>query len=199
MIFQSSNWEDISRYYRNTYVKFKDTGDRLFFIRRVDQYAVTGTDEDGTEFELFLNDDHPYEVDYVLPRKSYFQVGKRAMMLARIPAKQYQRGISNGNTILTSLNKAGGIAKHDIGFEILKQFVTKQKYWTLDEAVRNKGRNYSIALSPRFAYVPDCSMIFVDQKGIAIVDKKEQTVNLTLPIFLNEVEELIKDSKFKVL
>ena len=54
MIFKASNWEDISRYYRNTYVKFKETGDRLFFIRRVDSYAVTGTDEDGTEFELYL-------------------------------------------------------------------------------------------------------------------------------------------------
>lgn len=199
MIFQSSNWEDISRYYRNTYVKFKETGDRLFFIRRVDNYAVTGTDEDGTEFELYLNDEHPYEVDYILPRKSYFQVGKRATMLARIPAKQYQRGISNGNTMLTSLNKNGGIAKHEIGFEILKQFVTKQTYWTLEEAVKNKGRNTSIALSPRFAYVPDINTIFVDQRAIATVDKKDKTVTMALPIFRNEVLALVKDSKFKVL
>ena len=199
MIFTSTNYEDISRYYRNTYVKFKETGERLFFIRNVDAQSVRGTDEDGTEFELFLSDDHPYEVDYVLPRKSFYQMGKRAMLLARIPAKQYQRGISNGNTSLISLAKSGGISKHEISFDTLKPFVTKQTYLNMEEAVRNMGRNISAALSPRFAYVPDIGMIFVDHRAVAEVNKKEQKVKMILPIFRNEIEALVKESKFEVI
>ena len=199
MIFVSSNWEDISRYYKNTYVKFKETGEKLFYVRRVDRFAVTGTDEDGTEFELCLNDEHPYEVDYILPNKSFFQCGKRATMLQRIPAKQYQRGISSSNTQLCSLNKAGGLAKHEINFELLKQFVTKQTFISLDEAVRNKPRNMSTALSPRMAYVPDMNMLFVDFVAIALLDKKDKTIAMIKPIFHDEVIHLTRNSQYKVI
>ena len=199
MIFLSSNAEDIGRYYRNTYVKFKEMGDKLFFIRRVDAYSVQGCDEDGTEFELFLNDEHPYEVDYILPRKSFFQLGKRAALLQRIPAKQYQRGISNGNTAITSLNADGGVAKHEVGFETLKQFVNKQQYLSLDDAIKNKDRNISVVLNPRFAYVPKAGYIFVDTKAIARLDKKEKTFVVLHPVFKNDVERLVQGSQYKVL
>jgi len=199
MIFTSSNYEDIARYYRNTYVKFKEMGDKLFFIRRVDGYSVTGQDEDGQEFELFLSDEHPYEVDYILPRKSFFQYGKRAALLQRIPAKQYQRGISSGNTSVVSLNNQGGVAKHEIGFETLRPFVTKQKYLALDEAIQNKARNISVVLSPRFAYIPAVKFLFVDTKPVASVDLKEKTITLSHPIFKNEVEQLCKNTVYKVV
>lgn len=199
MIFVASVWDDINRYYKNTYVKFKETGERLFYIRKVDQYAVTGQDEDGTEFELCLSDEHPYEVDYILPNKSFFQAQKRAVMLQRIPAKQYQRGISAQNTQLCSINKAGGLAKHDIGFDLLKLFVNKQTYTNFTDAVRNKERNISTVLSSRMAYVPEVGMIFVDFVPVATVDKKAQTVSMTRPIFRAEVEKIVANSLFKVV
>lgn len=199
MIFISSVWEDISRYYKGTYVKFKEMGDRLFYIRRVDHISVQGQDENGTEFELCLNDDYPYEVDYILPNKSYFQAGKRAVMLQRIPAKQYQRGISSSNTQLCSLNKLGGIAKHDMGFDMLKLFVTKQTYPTFLDALRNKERNISVALNQRMAYVPDASAIFVDFVPVAMVDRKARTISMSRPIFKAEVEKLVANTEYKVI
>ena len=199
MIFQSSNWEDISRYYRNTYVKFKETGERLFFIRRVDAYSVTGTDEDGTEFELFLGDDHPYEVDYILPRKSFYQWGKKACLLQRIPAKQYQRGTSNGNTSITSINKAGGVGKHEVSFDSLKPYVTKQKFPALDEAIANKARNQSVVLSPCIAYAAEARAFFIDHRAIAYLDKPTRSINMTVPIFRNEMEAIAQGSHFKVV
>ena len=199
MIFLSSNYDDISRYYKGTYVKFKDTGDKLFYIRNVHRDSITGCDEDGTEFELYLNDTHPYEVDYILPSKSFFQYAKRAVLLQRIPAKQYQRGISGNNVKLVSLTKTGGLSTMDMGFEVLKAFVSKQNFWSLDEAVRNKGRMISIALTPRIAYIPEAGYIFVDTTAVARVDKKDKTIYMLASIFSNELNEIACNSSFKVV
>ena len=112
---------------------------------------------------------------------------------------RYQRGISSSNTQLCSLNKAGGLAKHEINFELLKQFVTKQTFISLDEAVRNKPRNMSTALSPRMAYVPDMNMLFVDFVAIALLDKKDKTITMIKPIFHDEVIHLTRNSQYKVI
>jgi hypothetical protein len=199
MIFMSANYDDISRYYKSTYVKFKETGDKLFYIRHVTPVSVTGCDEDGTEFELFLGNDYPYEVDYILPRKSFFQANKRAILLQRIPAKQYQRGISTGNVRLTGLAKTGGLSTHEIGFDLLKAFVTKQAFPRLDEAIKNTARNVSVALSSRIAYVPDVGYFYVDTTVIAQVDKKTKQIHMLQNVFRNEMQELVQNSQYKVV
>jgi hypothetical protein len=199
MIFKSTNFDDINRYYKSTYVKFKETGDKLFYIRNVSPTSVTGCDEDGTEFELFLNDEYPYEVDYILPRKSFFQMGKRACLLQRIPAKQYQRGISVSNVRLTSLAKTGGLSTHEPSFETLKAFVTKQAFPTLEVAIKNTARMVSVALSPRMAYVPDTGSIFIDTTPIALVDKKDKLLKIIHPVFRNELQDVAANSQYKVV
>lgn len=198
MIFNSSNHEDINRYYRNTYVKFKETGDNLYYIRSVNSEVVRGTDQTGTEFELWLSDEHPYEVDYILPNKSYFQYKKRACMLVRVPAKQYQRGLSPNNTRINGLSRTGGTQALELGFDVLTEFVNKQAFPNLAAAVLNKGKEHSIVLSPRFAYVPDIRAIYADNILIAEVSQDEKRVFVKHPIFRPEVEELAKDSEYKV-
>src|SRR5687767_7922141 len=105
MLFLPSNVDDINRYYRNTYVKFKETGDRLMYISDVNSHRIVGQADTGgdgppEEFVIYLSEAHPYEIDYVLPHKSFFQAADKAVLLSRIPAKQYQRGISQHNTSL---------------------------------------------------------------------------------------------------
>ena len=199
MLFTSDNYEDIHRYYRCTYVKFKEMGERLFYIRDVGHSLVRGTDEDGTEFELYLNHDNPYEVDYVLPHKSYFQYAKRACMLQRIPAKQYRRGLCAENTRLTALGKAGGLVNVDIGFDVLKAFVSKQAFPSIKTILTMKNKPLSVALSPRFAFVTEPGLIVADQLTVATVDKKQQQVTIHQKIFRPEIMNLIKDLNMEVV
>lgn len=199
MLFNSQTYEDIHRYYRNTYVKFKETGDCLFFINQVSQNVVSGTDEDGTAFDLYLNNDDPYEVDYVLPNKSYFQYAKRACMLQRIPAKQYRRGLCSDNVRITALTKTGGSQTMDISFEVLKAFVAKQAYPSIRTVLTQRPKPLSIALSPRFAYVPDAGVLFCDQLSVAIIDKKENTLKIIRSIFTPEIEKLVKGSDLDII
>lgn len=192
MQFNSYNWEDIQRYYRHTFLKFKETGDTLFYIRDVSPSRVTGTDENGTEFALHLNYDDPYEVDYILPNKSYFQYAKRACMLQRIPAKQYRRGICADNVRITGLSKTGGLAAIEVDFEALKAFVSKQAFPSLSTVLLQKQKPLSVALSPRFAFVPVGGFLFCDQTCVAQVDAKRKTLTILQPIFKPEIEKLVE-------
>jgi hypothetical protein len=198
VIFNSSSHEDIHRYYRNTFVKFKETGDKLYYIRSVNSEVIRGTDAEGTEFELWLSDEHPYEVDYILPNKSYFQFKKRACLLVRVPAKQYQRGLSSSNTRVNSLSKTGSIAQLELGFDILTEFVNKQAFPSLSKAILNKSKDQSIVLSPRFAYVPDTKGIYADTSLVAEVRPDEKLIFVRHPIFRPEITELAQGSEYKV-
>jgi len=199
MIFNSSNYEDINRYYRNTYVKFRDFGDRLFWIDSVNRNVVSGEDENNQLFELYLNDEYPYEVDYVIPRKSFFQYKNKACLLHRIPARQYQRGISANNTQIVALSRQGSAGQLDINFEVLREYVSKPKFPAFDKGITSKGKFISVALSPRFAYVPEIKAIFVDTKSIGYVDHAAHKVVLTHKIFVPELKALAKDSIFEVV
>jgi len=198
VIFNSTNHEDINRYYRNTFVKFKETGDTLYYIRSVNSEVIRGTDASGTEFELWLSDEHPYEVDYILPNKSYFQFKKRAALLLRVPAKQYQRGLSSSNTRVNALSKTGSIQQLDLGFDVLTEFVNKQAFPSLAKAILNKSRDNSIVLSPRFAYVPDTKGIYADTSLVAEVRPEEKLIFVRHPIFRPEITELAQGSEYKV-
>jgi hypothetical protein len=199
MIFSPKNAEDIQRYYRNTYVKFHETGDRLFFIRDVNTHVVRGRDQDDTEFELYLSEDHPYEVDYVIPRKSFFQYKSRACLLQRHPAKQYQRGLSHNNTRIQSLTRTGGAGDIEVCFDSLKAYVAKQDFPSFDRGVTVKGKNVSIVLSQRFAYVPDIKQIFADLIPVAAVDHPKHRVEVFHPVFLPEIRALAQNSIFEVV
>jgi hypothetical protein len=197
MQFNSYSWEDIQRYYRHTYLKFKETGDTLFYIRDVNPHKVTGTDENGTEFALHLNYDDPYEVDYILPNKSYFQYAKRACMLQRIPAKQYRRGICADNVRITGLSKTGGLVAIEVDFEALKAFVSKQAFPSLNTVLLQKQKPLSVALSPRFAFVPVGGFLFCDQTCVAQIDAKRKSLTILHPIFKPEIEKLVEGCKLE--
>ncbi len=199
MIFNQSNRDDISRYYRQTYVKFPETGEKLHFIREIARHAVLGSDEDGNDFELFLSDEFPYEVDYVLPKKGYFQHGKSAHLLFRVPAKQYQRGLSEGNTKVHRINRAGEISEQPLNFDLLKAYVQKQAYPSFETAMANKEGMFSVALSQRFALAASARVIFLDGQMCATVRPKDKVVECHFPILRPELEEIVKQSSYKVV
>jgi hypothetical protein len=134
MLFIPENRDDIIKYFSKSYLKFEEYGDTLFFIDIVDKYLIHGKVDDGREFTMYLSDEHPYTVDYILPHKSFFQYDKHAVMLSRVPARQYHRGITAQNTSLMYYAGEMGLGKAELSFNTLKAFVTKQKFFTLKQA-----------------------------------------------------------------
>lgn len=190
MLFVPSAREDIGKYFLKSYLKFKETGDTLFYLNHVDTSCISGQIEDGRDFKLYLAEEEPYEVDYILPHKSFFQFGEHAAMLERIPAKQYHRGITCENTRV-SYKLGGAVQQLPLGFEVLKNFVKKKKFSSLSEAV--KEGVYSAALSPRMMYVRSTRSVYVDFLPVArIVGPHYDKISMSAPIFKQEIVDFLR-------
>jgi hypothetical protein len=205
MIFSPANAEDILRYYKGTYVKFKEMGDDLFYITSVDGQRVTGKAEKDPEgFTIWLDEATPYEADYILPHKSFFQYGQHAVQLQRIPAKQYYRGLcaSNCGFYYAANTTTMGIKSLDIGFPILAAFVKKQEFKTLKAAVAMQDL-HSVVLNSRMMYHRMTKQICIDFTPIARVNMQKLAIYLMKPIFKDELMEMLRhggdDKVFQVL
>jgi hypothetical protein len=191
MEFKPSTREDISRYYRGTYVKFAEFGDQLFNIQQVDSMKVVGTHESGDPFVLYLDEATPYNVEYILPHKSYFQLDNSAALLERIPAKMYYRGLCESNTRMTCIQPGSAAPKQlEINFKTLKQFVNKQDFFKLQQAI-NKQDFQSCVLTPRMMYHRGRKEIYIDHVMIAKVNVGKLTITLHRPVFMDEVKEFL--------
>lgn len=207
MQFTPENKSDIQKYYVGTYVKFRahvvDKSlhpDTLFYIESVDSSKVYGKCEDGNQFVIWLSEKFPFEVDYVLPHKSFFQHGDHAVLLERIPAQQYFRGVSGENTRMTYLNEKGVVKTQSITFNSLKEYVTKQAFLSLQGAIG--AATVSCVLSPRMQYHRPTKTIYIDHCPVARVDQQHHLIKMLKPIFREEVEEMLRndgDTMFKII
>ena len=193
MIFSPKNRDDIIRYFRGTYVKFKERGDELFYIEAVNEMRVTGKHESGVPFTIYLDEDTPFEVDYLLPHKSFFQHGQHAVQLQRIPAQQYFRGLCGHNTQFSYL--AGGTAPKNlqIGFDILKQFVSKQKFYNIQGALTAQELSTCV-LTSRMMFNRANRQIYMDFTPIAKVIPAKGSIVMIRPVFYDEVAEFLKNT-----
>lgn len=199
MLFVPSNIEDIQRYYKSTFVKFPETGDKLFYIKNVNVQKVSGTDNEGTPFELLLSEDFPYDVDYILPKKSYFQMGNYACLLQRVPAKQYSRGITENNVNIARLGSNGSTNGIPVGFEALLAYIAKPNFSSIQEALRNNNRDKSVALSPRMAFVQSTRTFYIDNIDVGRLDTKAQLLKCFSPLFAPELSAVVNGTSYKVV
>jgi hypothetical protein len=195
MKFAPANRDDINKYYRNCYVKFKEFGDLLFFIKEVSAAKVMGQVEDGREFHLHISQEHPYDVEFILPRKSFFQYNGRAMLLQRHPARQYHRGICGENTSINfkAPGANGQIHGHGMDFSVLRAYVNKPQFPKLSDAIRMEDE--SVALDRRMMYMRSTHQIHVDFVPVARVNVKASTIRMLCPIFQEDVEDLLRNNE----
>jgi hypothetical protein len=192
MHFVPSNRDDIIRYYRNTYIKLSEYGDMLFLVENIDSMRVMGRCENGDPFCIYMDEDTPYKVEYILPHKTFFQLGANAVQLQRVPAKQYFRGLCSQNTQMLMMIAPGQLRQAELNFANLKQFVTKQAFSGLRAAIGN-NEAVSVVLSPRMMYLRSRKEIYIDFTPVAKVNPGKLLVSVTKPIFLNEVKELLEN------
>lgn len=190
MLFTSSSYQDIEKYFMGTYVKFKEFGDRLFKITDGNPNHLTGVDQNDEEFELLLNDDHPYEVDYVLPSRAVFQYKDRACLLQRVPARQYKRGLCDQNVRVVDVDIG---ESRQINFTILTAFVTKQKYFTFTEAFKRKGKLKSYALNSRMSYTYSSSVLRIDTMNIGHYNSVDKKIHVH-PLFIFDIKEQLSQN-----
>lgn len=160
MDFTSSNHQDIDRYYRGCYVKFEERGDKLHVIEKITPDYVEGKNEDGDNFRILLSDNNPYQMKFVLPKKSLFLYKNSIFILEKVPAKQFKRGIADSNVTLFNLEKS---QYYPLCFDALKAYVNKKACVSFKEAFKNKRPSM---LSDRMWYYPEAGKLFLDRVPI---------------------------------
>jgi len=197
MIFSPENRSDIDRYYNNTYIKIKEhtNPDEVIYLHSVYKNCVVGKNKDKDEFKVWFYEDQPYSFDFILPRKSTYQAGKNACVLARIPAKQYKRGICNDNTSIIQVGPQGGLVPVEVSFDSVEAYVNKPKFFTLEEAVVNKQKYKSFALNSRMCYCVGIKTILLDSVPIAAVIG--DTISTSL-LFAEDMQEFAGGFKIEI-
>lgn len=173
MQLQSSNASDIQKYYEGSYVKLREFGDRVFLIHKVNKDGVYFQDSSAEEGVIHLHDSSPYNLDMVLPNKALYQLGNFCYSLARIPARQYSRGITQQNCQVRKLT-SDGWGNVPISFPVLQGYMSKPTYRPLAEVVETCKQ--SEALTDRFAYQALGKKIWCDNRVVGTINKDLKTV-----------------------
>jgi len=183
MIFHKSTYSDICKYYPDNIVKFKETEDRLWRITHITHNEVICIDADGFELSIDLNEE--YEVDYPLPGRVVYQNGPNACLLHRIPAKQYNRGIHSQNTALSTLRGDGTWTNLGISIQKLQQFVDKPAYQ--DVSLIDWNSDYHSWALNKYVSVCRCGLIFILHTCVGSCNYVDKTVDI-IPLFKPEIK-----------
>ena len=162
MHVSSNNVEDIIKYYKGTWVKFKEENDVLFYVENADQTAIYVTSISDEKCFIKLTKEG-YFLDFLIPRKTVYQYQNNAVMLSRTPARMWKKGVCQTNTTFRML-KTNGWTPLDFNKHMLEGFVNKPTYGTLNTL--KDGETNSVALSPRISMTVG-GHVYIDDVMIA--------------------------------
>lgn len=198
MYVDKTNYDDIVKYFHKTYVKFKEDGDTVYYIKQVTHSDIIAEDSKGNEVAICLTTG--YNIDYVIPKKTVFQHGEHALFLTRVPARMWRKGMDSKNTEFSILSAAGAWSKIAFNIQYIEGFVNKPSYFTYEEAKNNfqKGEALqSAALSPRIS-VTRKGAVFIDMVMVGKIDFDKNLLTCK-KIFTPELTKVFGDVKVKML
>lgn len=190
------NWHDVEKYFYDTYVKFQETGDVIYRITGVNSEYITAVSLQGDEVGIDLK--KPYTLDFILPKKTSFNMGQTAFHVSRVPARQWKKGICKANTNFAKYSAAKGW--HGISWDhaLLEGFVNKPGYVSAANLKQLFEQGYeSAAISPRIV-VANNGNIFVDTVAVGKWTFDKELIT-TRQLFEIEMKTNFPFAKLKVL
>lgn len=150
--FTSANHRDFQQRYHGTFGFFTRNNRKLLvMIQEINQHHVEFVDEEGLTYKLKADsEDEGTGFTFIVPKSYYHNTSDGIPLLVRrIPARQYSRGICSKNTAIESIN---GTA-YPVTFEILKKLYCEKVEVgaALVAAKSTKMPAAGIAISPQFA------------------------------------------------
>lgn len=196
MEVSQQNWHDVEKYFYDTYVKFKETGDTIYRINGVNSEYITAVSLNGEEVGIDLK--NPYNIDFILPKKASFNMGTTAYHIARIPARQWKKGISKQNTMFSQYNEKQTWQGVAWNHAMLEGYVNKPSY-VLPQDLKTHFQNGHIAcaISPRIV-VASNGNIFVDTVVVGKWSFEKELIT-TRQLFEIEMKTFFPFVKLKVL
>ena len=178
--YHSHNRDDFRQRYRYSYgwmINPENGKKTLAYISNVDGYKVTFSTMDGDGFYVNCNSGIDFEF-LPVTRGWYYTTKHGWMMLSRIPAKQYNRGIHQSNTHCQIFETSKSLYSIRPNLSILNDvFVAKPT--PTDGSIK---LNNCFLLTKDFLWFYDC-----------IVGKREgNTIKLSFPMVGQEVSDCVR-------
>lgn len=187
MFVNSQNFDDVKKYFQHTYVKFKETGDHIWHIDTVSSNEILCTDKSKEQVGIDLT--IGYNLEYILPRKAVFQFGRKAIMLSRIPARQWKKGMCKANTAFHTLSADGSWLSYGFEIDLIEGFVNKPSYYPVEQALKDFQNDLvSVALTPRISMSKN-GKIYIDSVLVARYTEEDQKITCR-KIFAPEISKV---------
>jgi hypothetical protein len=198
MFVDSNNWDDCKKYFEGTWVKFKEEGDNtIWYINEVTPKHLFAKSVDEKEI-IGVDLEIGYTLDYVIPKKTTYQLHESAVNLSRIPARQWKKGMNKQNTLFQVLTGDGIWLPAPFQPDVINGFVNKPGYYTPHDALREfKASEHlrSAALNPRMSIARN-GTIFVDTVLVARFDGERL---ITKSLFVPEISAMFPEWKIKTV
>jgi hypothetical protein len=193
----SANHTDFRQRYLGTYGWFHTGGRKLLvYVNEVSDREVVFSDRQGTSYNVFR--DSGLEFEFIPVDRGWFNTVNGAVYLARVPARQWHRGICKSNTQIYTPTKEGSFTATGVGIRILSE-IFENKVTVKDALDKYVVGSNSVALSKHFAITPAAKFAFYDQL-VGTVDHKEGKFTLTLTdnLIHQEVSDLIRRNNYPI-
>jgi hypothetical protein len=165
---------DFRQRYEGTFGFFRNQDGKKMLVQltqvREDQCNFIG--DNGQDY--LIKPDAPGEIgfEFAPPKAAFYNGDKRAILVERIAARQFQRGISSRNTQIAQLRPTGGWDALPINFETLQKIFMKAV--APKDAFAAWATRESIALSPQFAVSIRTANAYVFDKKIGTYQRTDR-------------------------
>lgn len=180
--FMSSNAGDFRQRYRGTYGFFITAAKRTLVMLSdvsTENRSVHFSDSRGVTYQLNVDADDDIGFEFIPPRSAWHNTSKGPMLVGRVAARQYQRGICQANTSIRDIHGRN----MGVSFETLAPIFDGREITPAKAS--EKGM---FAINPHFAVATDIGGVFLYNQRIGAVEKKDD----------HFIVKLEKDSMFAV-
>ena len=205
--FTSIDSGDFRQRYQGTYGYFTHKGKKT--LTRLDKIYADGrssyvefSDRDGLKYLLHPDsEEEGTGFEFLPPKSSYFNTEEGIpLLVSRVPARQYQRGICDKNISVADLRN--NFRPVDFGTLILLFEKTVDVAGALARAATSNSSSRGVAISPQFAVGLATKQIkcFNQAIGLATYEKGLFTVELDSPeLWSQEVTDAFRRAKLNMV
>ena len=185
------NAGDFRQRHQNTYGFIKVNDKRmLVHVDEVNGSFVSFSDIDGYKFTSNAGSD--FEFEFIPVERAWHNTEHNPIYSSRVPARQWQRGVCDGNTRLLAVSDKGRVDSVACDFKQIASIFTFPGLTPLQINKRfEEGK--AVALSKAFA-VSQLGAVYLYDRAIGTLNLKERKLKLNMPIVMQELSDAFRDS-----
>jgi hypothetical protein len=195
--FTSAGHSDFKQRYLGTYGFFREGNKRVLVqIKAIDRNQVSFIDRNKIIYYLNADRDSDIGFEFIPPKTSWYNVGGDCLLVTRVPARQYLRGLCDRNTSIRGCITGGRPVDFSTLVSIFESTISVEK--AAADAVDKKT---AFAVSPQFAISLQNQKIFCFESeiGTAELDKNKFKIDLNQPdMWATEVRDAFARSNIEM-